>query len=258
MNKLLLPALAAAACAALPAPAPAATVVAPNGLADTLGNGQDNGDDVFGRPGTTDGNRYQQVYNADQFGALAGTENITEVAFRAKQSLAFLGNAYTISDVTIQLSTTDRASALGVPNGISNTFADNIGLDVQTVYSGPLTITTATGGTTDFGFVIDLQSPFAYTPADGNLLLDITVPDGASVVEAGAFGASSFDTQTGQALPPDNDDGIASARGSTADQPLGSNSTTGLVTQFTTVAVPEPAALGLLGMAGVGLLRRRA
>ena len=260
----LLSPVAACLLAGLPSLGLAATVVAPNAQANTLGNSTDNDTRFFGRAGDTDGNRYQQIYDAGQFSALGTTEQITGLALRAKTGGFFFpgifGPSVTVSNIIIRLSTTQHNSSIDGVNPISNVFADNIGADITTVYSGTLTATTATAGTTDFGYVVNFKTPFLYTKALGNLLLDVTIPNDATTTESGSNGYDRTDAQTGDALGANANDGIASAFGSTGDATIGANSTTGLVTQFTTnavVGVPEPASIGLLGGALVMIARRR-
>ncbi|HEX8323587.1 MAG TPA: PEP-CTERM sorting domain-containing protein [Tepidisphaeraceae bacterium] len=261
MQHRILATLAVCAVASLPASTFAATVVAPNAQANTLGNGQDNDTRFFSRTGDTDGQRYQQIYDAGQFAVLGTTENITGIALRAKTGGFFFpgifGPTVSVSNINISLSTTQRNSSIDGTNPISNVFADNIGADAKTVYAGALTVTTPTAGTTDFGYVITFQTPFAYSKGSGNLLLDVLIPTGATTTESGSNGYNRPDTQTGDALGATANDGIASAFGATAAGTLGSNSTTGLVTQFTTSAVPEPASLGLIGGAMLMAVARR-
>jgi hypothetical protein len=137
------------------------TVVVPNANATTEGNGNnsspfDCGNDIA--------MRYQQVYA----GAQVGPGSISQLAFR---DATF--SSTVIPNVTITLSTTTKAVT-----GLDTTFANNVGSDVTTVYSGDLTLsapayTTAPG---PFSSVIDLQRVFAFNPAGGNLLLDVTIP----------------------------------------------------------------------------------
>ncbi|MBC8106997.1 MAG: PEP-CTERM sorting domain-containing protein [Anaerolineae bacterium] len=236
----------------------AATTVVPNAQAAALGNGQDNDTRLFSRSGDTDGNRYQQIYDAGQFASFGATEQINRLAFRAKQNGGLFpgvfGPTVTVSNIQIRLSTTARASSIDGANFISNVFADNIGPDLTTVYSGTLTLTTPTAGTTDFGYVINLQTPFAYSKATGNLLLDVLIPAGATTTESGFSGYSRPDTQTGDALGANANDGVASAFGATAGATIGANSTTGLVTQFATV--PEPTSIGAIAIASMAAVRR--
>jgi hypothetical protein len=215
------------------------TVLAPDGFATTDGSAIADG------PIDDAGDRFQQVFSGDFFD---GPVVITEIQFRAANpENAFRPNSITASDVNITLSTTmNDASAAG----IADAFDSNVGLDVQTVLSGPLTLDRGGSNPTgaqpfDYGFVLD--TPFIFNPALGNLLLDVSVPGTASVTLGTGFGAlESFDAVVDQ---PDSD-GIASKTGN-----FGAVST-GLVTQFTTEVVPEPA-VATLGLLATGLVLRR-
>jgi hypothetical protein len=115
--------------------------------------------------------RSQQVYQSLQFPS--DPVYITELRFRPAE--APYGSAFstTISNIQINLSTTSHS-----PDGLSTTFADNVGSDDTIVYSGSLDISSAyTGkdgsGPRDNDIVIKLQTPFLYYRTNGNLLLDI-------------------------------------------------------------------------------------
>src|SRR5205823_2210425 len=115
--------------------------------------------------------RYQQVYSAAQFAAVSGPQLVTQIAFRPDASA---GSAFTatLPNVQINLSSTSKA-----PDGLSTTFASNVGADDTIVHSGPLALSSAfsgpAGGPKAFDIVITLTTPFRYDPAAGNLLLDV-------------------------------------------------------------------------------------
>ena len=247
--------------------APAAVIVSPpgNGVA---GNGQ--GDAPFARVGDTDGNRYQQIYSSSFFAAVGPMQSITDIAFRPKQGAfgTFIGNRLTISNLIVQLSTTTRNADTDFPNGLNGDLATNPGADATTVFSGPITLTTTRGlfdtGIANFDFLITFQTPFLYRPGSGNLLLDVIIPAGATITSRTATGATAanfpqLDSFT-DGFP--SRDGTASATDANLLDGLtvGSNSTTGVVTRFSSTAVPEPATLlafGGLAVAGVLGSRRR-
>ena len=121
--------------------------------------------------------RYQQVFDASQFSRLtAGGELITSIAFRGHgPGIPFTA---TVPQLQVSLSTTSKS-----PDGLSSTFADNVGADATQVFSGSLqTAVTFTGGPTDFEVVINFTTPFFYDPAKGNLLLDVTNTQGGTEV----------------------------------------------------------------------------
>ena len=111
------------------------------------------------------GSQVQQIYASSFF---PGEELISGFSFRAYPGAApsfFLSNTVNISDVVIQLSTTSAGADEGgsLP---SATFADNLGGDATTVYSGALTLTTAaTGiGAQPFDYTVTFSQPFCTIP----------------------------------------------------------------------------------------------
>lgn len=243
-------------------PARADVIVSPPG-ANVLGNGQ--GVAPFTNKGDTDGNRYQQVYSSSFFSGVGSNLLITDVAFRLKQPS--LGGAITanlsLSNVVIRLSTTSRNADTDFPNGLSGDLALNPGADARTVYSGPLTLTSSRpSGVNNFDFLIPFQTPFSYQPGRGNLLLDVTIPAGASVTTTGSIGFTQLDSFT-DGFP--SRDGTASATDANLLDGLtvGSNSTTGAVTRFTVQALPTPEPTTLvvfsvgLGVTSLVVRRRR-
>jgi len=192
------------------------------------------------------GIRYQQVYAASEFSALTGPELITQITFRPDGPA---GGPFTqtISNVQVSLSTTSAA-----PNGLDTTFANNPGPDNTVTYSGPITISSADapgpGNTRAFDVAINLQTPFLYDPANGNLLLDVLNSDPGNHI-IGVF----LDAAVGYSDPVSRIVGWEGAPGATS----GIASTMGLVTQFTTSpsVIPEPSILvvwSLLAALGVG------
>ena len=121
--------------------------------------------------------RYQQVFAASQFARLnPGGGLINRIAFRGHgPGIPFSG---TIPQLQVNLSTTSKA-----PDGLSSTFAENIGADDTQVFSGVLqTSVTFNGDPTNFEIVINFTAPFYYDPANGNLLLEVRNLQGGTQV----------------------------------------------------------------------------
>jgi hypothetical protein len=204
------------------------------------------------------GSRVQQIYDSSFF---PGDELINGFSFRAFPGAApslFFGNSVDISDVVIRLSTT-AAGANESGSLPSATFADNLESDVTTVFSGALHLTTAATGTgpQPFDYTVSFSQPFMYDPADGNLLLDVTIPSGATVSGPG-FGFLTFDTVN------TIDDGIYSVVNiSDGGAASGTPSTAGAITAFSvsSAAVPEPSTWMMMvtgfGILGAAMWRRR-
>jgi hypothetical protein len=204
------------------------------------------------------GSRVQQIYDSSFF---PGDELINGFSFRAFPGAApslFFGNSVDISDVVIRLSTT--ATGANESGSLpSATFADNLESDVTTVFSGALHLTTAATGTgpQPFDYTVSFSQPFMYDPADGNLLLDVTIPSGATVSGPG-FGFLTFDTVN------TIDDGIYSVVNiSDGGAASGTPSTAGAITAFSvsSAAVPEPSTWMMMvtgfGILGAAMWRRR-
>jgi phosphatidylinositol-3-phosphatase len=121
--------------------------------------------------------RYQQVFDATQFSRLnPGGGLINHIAFRGHgPGVPFTG---TVAQLQVNLSTTSKT-----PDGLSSTFAENVGPDDTQVFSGPLqAAVTFTGDPTNFEVVINFVTPFYYDPAKGNLLLDVRNMQGGTEV----------------------------------------------------------------------------
>ena len=162
--------------------AQADTLVAPNNLAAA--------DYPFGAGTLAAANyRSQQVYGAQHFPPGIALI-ITELRFRPDYQH---GKAFstTITNIQVRLSTTAKN-----PDGLSSTFASNVGADEVVVFSGALSMSSQfigpPTGPKNFDMVIPLTTPFLYNPAGGNLLLDIRNISG-SMASAISGRADSFD-----------------------------------------------------------------
>jgi len=178
---------------------------------------------------TLSGPEYQQVYNSNNF---SGPILITDITFYHHN---FAGGSLNGGTYNLSLSTTTAAV-----NGLSSTFANNLGANNTVVFSGGLPGFAA--GEVD----LFLSTPFLYDPGQGNLLLDVF---GTNVTAGGVF----LDARSGTA-------GTIFSR--MVDDIATGTSSYGLVTGLN-AAVPAPlAGAGLPGLilAGGGLLgwwRRR-
>ncbi|HQR05516.1 MAG TPA: PEP-CTERM sorting domain-containing protein [Gemmatales bacterium] len=219
----------------MPGLAPAQNVVVPNALANVegnLNNGAPFNISDFGRTSQ----RVQQVYASSQFSSFGGPALITAISFRT--DITF-GSAFstTLPSMQINLSTT---SAL--PDGLSSTFASNVGSDDSMVYNGALTLSsTNTGGPPhNFDIVITLQTPFLYDPALGNLLMDVRNFGAGTTTQFDAENTLGDSVSRLYSVPPDS-----------VNDATGNTDTLGLVTQFT-FAVPEPTTWALIGVGTLG------
>ncbi len=203
-------------------------IVVPNSAASVEGN---TGSLV---PFSSNNERYQQVYAASEFGAIpAGGAFITAIAFRVYPD----GTSYSATYPTLQvnLSTTSKA-----PDGLSTTFANNVGADDTIVFTGSVPFSTSgIGIPAPFELVVDFTTPFWYDPAAGNLLVDIR--------NSGGGPDTSFDAvyATGDSVSY-IDGGLTSTSGTA--------STVGLVTRFTVPAFTTNADLSSLTLDGGTLI----
>jgi len=113
------------------------------------------------------GARIQALYPASDL--IAGT--IGGFSIRTFDGFPSVG-PFVVPNITVTMSTTNVQA-------LSNTYADNIGPDVQTVFSGDLNvgfIPACNNSPCPFNIPITFQTPFDYDPSEGNLLLDMIVP----------------------------------------------------------------------------------
>lgn len=129
--------------------------------------------------------RYQQVIAASEFPAKPRT--IRKIALRV-DSAAGSGFSESLGHVRIGLSTSART-----PANLSRTFAENLGADATTVYDGRLALSSAfagpSGGPKEFDVVITFDTPFAYDPAKGSLLIDVRNFSGGKTTQFDAHDA---------------------------------------------------------------------
>lgn len=225
--------------------------VAPGSAASSPGNAQGVTPIRFYGAG---GSRVQEVYSSSFFDGL-GPQLISALQFRpfpGASPSGFFSDTVNISNIQVSLSTTAFLDESGTP--LSAVFANNIGADNQTVYSGALTLQTAATGipVRNFDYTISFQTPFLYNPALGNLLLDVLIPTTATVSGSG-FGFLTFDNVNTL------NDGIFSVIDINNGAALiGTTDTSGAITRFTSTdvtvsAIPEPETYAMM-LAGLGLL----
>jgi len=131
--------------------------------------GNDVSDLPFGYPGLV---RYQQVYDASLFSRVpVGGAFLTGIFFRADCSTSWEGG---VTNVQVNLSTTAKGA-----DQLSPVFAENTGPDETVVffratYDPPANWSLPScPRPQSFGNEMNLQVPFWYDPARGNLLLDL-------------------------------------------------------------------------------------
>jgi hypothetical protein len=150
-------------------------------------------------------------------------------------------------DVEIRLSTTSAA-----PDGLSTTFAENVGADDTTVFDrGRLILSQDFGG---IYIPVTLARPFLYEPTAGNLLLDVRL---YSLGRTPYFPPPAFDAEWTLG------DSVSGVFSTNVNSPTASGmDTVGLVTRFTVEPVPEPSIWALAAVAVpvlviYGWMRRR-
>jgi hypothetical protein len=179
--------------------------------------------------------RYQQVFDGSDFtkfypqGVL-----IQSIEFGP----AFEGFSSQQPNFLVNLSITQMD-----PDGLSTVFADNIGIN-ETVVFGPSSISwpNKTLDSAGFIFSIPLNTPYAYDPALGNLLMEIR-----------NFEPEVLDLPSNvfQEVGAVNTIGDTTSRlyANSVDATIGIADTLGLLTSFTVEPIPEPSSTCLWPLA---------
>jgi PKD repeat protein len=187
------------AAAALAAAATAQfAVVIPDGYAN-IGENTTGNAFPFGTTGTTyTGLRIQQVYDSSNFTnqQITFPVLITGLRFRAAHTATtWAGGSYTNAVVQLSTAPIDHAAA-------TTNWATNHGLDLATVYTGPVTVQggTGNGAGTPGPFHVDIPfptTPFLYDPSLGDLVIDTDV----AMPGTGGFATLANVSGTGVPVP---------------------------------------------------------
>jgi hypothetical protein len=152
--------------------APAQTVFVPAGTATVEGNASN----AYPWGRGLGGLQLQTIYDSSHFTSqgLGGPILITGLRWRLDATVARTSTGGSYPNVLVRMSTCPFDQALA-----SSTFALNRGSDLQTVYSG--TVTLLAGSSTPPGpgpnlAAFSLQTPFYYFPGSGDLNVEIELP----------------------------------------------------------------------------------
>jgi phosphatidylinositol-3-phosphatase len=191
--------------------------------------------------------RYQQVFDASQFSRLnPGGGLINRIAFRGHgPGTPFTG---TVAQLQVNLSTTSKT-----PDGLSSTFAENVGSDDTQVFSGPFqTAVTFTGDPTNFEVVINFTTPFYYDPTKGNLLLDVRNLQGGTEVPPNDQELDGT-TASGDSVSRVYNFGDATTTAAGQTGGVDEKDSYGLITRFNTINAVSRKIHGSAGTFDVGL-----
>jgi hypothetical protein len=198
-----------------------------------------NNDPVFGVI-----TEYQQVYSSTSF---PGRLTITGIDFfhtAAPFPVSVNAASYTLRFSTTSKSVVGTGSLL---SGLSNTLSNNIGADDQLFFSGTLSGLIPIGGK----LAIVGTAPFSYDPANGNLLLDISITGAAASPGVGGLDLHNYNIDPGTTL---FGRAFTESGGSVGVKQV--NDRGGLVTQFD-VVTPEPALALPIALVLIGFKRIR-
>src|SRR5262249_32933312 len=136
--------------------------------------------------GTSEGQsiHYQQVYAASAFSGITQIDSLTFFRIAA----AAFGGRDTLLTGNYQISVSTTTMAV---NGLSGDLASNSGVDNTVIFAGTLS------GSARPSFTITAQKQFVYSPAEGNLLLDVVVTNQENVPNDGVNNGYNDSDETG-------------------------------------------------------------
>ncbi len=117
----------------------------------------------------------QQIFEAADVASRPSA--LFEIAFRYDRPRSAI-RPTTLPNVTVRLGTTQIP-----PTSMASSFAQNRGTPLQTVFQGAVMLPAANAqdsGTAPFAIRLPLNTPVAYDPAQGNLLIEIECGSGPS------------------------------------------------------------------------------
>ena len=178
--------------------------------------------------------RYQQVYSASEFAELGGSPG-SILRFGIPSDQQFGRGTSLYLDLEILFGVTPRD-----PDGLSTTFAENVGSGLTMVHSRGVFLWGHPGGGA-IG-VFELETPFLYDPTQGNLLMEIRA---YSVVNEDRFstGFGNYEAWNVQG------DAVSRVYAHDVNATTGTADTMGLTTYFGVTPVPEPSTYALVGLA---------
>jgi hypothetical protein len=191
--------------------------------------------------------RYQQVFDAGQFSRLnPGGGLINRIAFRGHgPGIPFTAN---VPQLQVNLSTTSKT-----PDGLSSTFAENVGPNDTQVFSGPFqAAVTFTSDPTNFEVTLIFTTSFFYDPAKGNLLVDVRNLQGATEAPPNDQELDGTNA-TGDSTSRVYNFGDASAATAGQTGSVDEKDSYGLITRFNAINAVSRKVHGVAGTFDVGL-----